>query len=309
MSDLQSYWYIKPSSTGKQYVLRHYYETENFIAHYGAGASVSYERRVYQYDHKLQNLGINLEEAKIRTLARAKRYSYDGEIKVYDEPVSGDYKDKTKQDHSVFHFGKYKDKSIVDIMKDDPHYIEWLLGSTYEGHATHEMKKNLKFIKDIIGEESYHEIETRREREVARRQVDKEAREKGWADEKEIAKAKSQWVGKIGDRIKAIVIVDVVIHTEKKQFGSYGSTLVIYKLSDAKGNIFTWFTYGLLDLGKRQLLKMTKEDLETYNSMKGVARKGDVIEIAGTVKKHSEYEGAKQTILNRVSLVRFITKK
>ena len=80
----------------------------------------------------------------------------------------------------------------------------------------------------------------------------------------------STHVGSIGDRITEKVKV-AIVNTKPSQYGD--GTLHIYTLTDGCGNEYTWFT--------------------TF----GKLRKGEVINITGTVKKHDEFRGIKRTIL------------
>lgn len=82
--------------------------------------------------------------------------------------------------------------------------------------------------------------------------------------------ARSEYFGTIGQREVFTLTVKAIINSAS-DFGP----LFIHKLEDAAGNRATWFaSSGPLDIGK------------TY-------------QIKGTVKKHEEYKGIKQTILTR----------
>jgi len=92
-------------------------------------------------------------------------------------------------------------------------------------------------------------------------------------EESEKSKAeyrKGEYVGEVGERIT--VPVNVVFSREIG--GQFGITY-LYKMRDSDGNMFTWFS-------SNDVLEVDK----WYS-------------ITGTVKKHEEYEGAKQTILTR----------
>jgi hypothetical protein len=80
----------------------------------------------------------------------------------------------------------------------------------------------------------------------------------------------SRHFGTVGKREVFVLTVIRVFHTE----GLYGTTH-IHMMKDAEGNVAKWFSSSeSLDAGK------------TYS-------------VKGTVKKHDEYQGAKQTILTR----------
>jgi hypothetical protein len=84
----------------------------------------------------------------------------------------------------------------------------------------------------------------------------------------------SEWVGKVGERIKNIKVK--VVFT-KDIDGMYGLS-TLYLMKDADGNDYKTF----------------------YSGSSWSYEKGDEIMITGTVKKHDEYNGKKSTMLNRV---------
>ncbi len=93
-------------------------------------------------------------------------------------------------------------------------------------------------------------------------------RKKQKEEEKEKEK-KSEYVGKIGDRITVKIDNFIVVTSWETQYG----TTYIYKIVDTEGNIYTWKTSG------------------------GIV--GDTKEIIATVKAHNEYRETKQTELTR----------
>ncbi len=56
----------------------------------------------------------------------------------------------------------------------------------------------------------------------------------------------------------------------------------IVKMRDGDDNVFTWFASG-------------------YQNLK----RGDRVSVRGTIKKHDEYQGTKQTILTRCKVTKF----
>lgn len=86
-------------------------------------------------------------------------------------------------------------------------------------------------------------------------------------------------VGTIGVRIEFEAKVIGVYGTE----GFYGHTDIV-KFRDLKGNLFTWFASGYMNL-----------------------ERGDRMSIKGTVKDHDTYRGVKQTILTRCKFTKFET--
>lgn len=86
----------------------------------------------------------------------------------------------------------------------------------------------------------------------------------------------SEYVGEVKKRMTFEDVECVFTRVIDTAYGT--STLIKFSYN---GNTLTWFASGLI---------------ETYN-------KGDKYTIIGTVKKHEEYEGRKQTLINRVKLV------
>lgn len=96
----------------------------------------------------------------------------------------------------------------------------------------------------------------------------------------------SEYVGSVGDKI--CVKVTLVNRFEKTsyKFSYYGQTTYTYLMEDENGNVLVWKTGSLLDYPQE-------------NDQLGFIRKGDCLEIRGTVKEQSEYKGQKQTVLTR----------
>jgi hypothetical protein len=82
----------------------------------------------------------------------------------------------------------------------------------------------------------------------------------------------SQHIGTVGERLKMVVATVLRVNTTEGQFG----TTYIVKLLTREGNVITWFASSNPELapGKEYMLD-------------------------GTVKKHSEYNGVKETVLTR----------
>jgi hypothetical protein len=90
----------------------------------------------------------------------------------------------------------------------------------------------------------------------------------------------SQYVGNIGDRIEADVIVTYVHFIENNYGGYYApQSTAIIKMVDKQGNAYTWFTStGDMEQGKEYHVK-------------------------GTVKCHKEYKGIRETVLTRCKVI------
>jgi hypothetical protein len=103
--------------------------------------------------------------------------------------------------------------------------------------------------------------------------------EKRLAQEREAKQfANSEFVGQVGDRLYDIPIT--VVGYQQIE-GAFGETNII-RMQDEKGNVFTWFA----STGK------TSMQMEV----------GQSYVISGTVKKHQEWKGRKETMLSRVKL-------
>lgn len=102
------------------------------------------------------------------------------------------------------------------------------------------------------------------------------------AMEREVERAKgrernlsSKWVGQVGERLKGLELVQ---ESSRSISSAYGDT-VLLKFRDDAGNVFTWFTANGTGL-----------------------QNGTRVKVDGTVKRHSDYQGAKETQLNRCKL-------
>lgn len=96
--------------------------------------------------------------------------------------------------------------------------------------------------------------------------------------EKEQAKASpSQHVGKEKERLRDLKLEVLGCTYMESQFNTFGSTFI--RMKDAAGNVFTWKASGSHDY-----------------------KRGTLVTVTGTVKKHSDYKGVLQTELTRCTL-------
>lgn len=86
----------------------------------------------------------------------------------------------------------------------------------------------------------------------------------------------SQFIGKEGDRIEVKIKVLRVHYTDG---GDYQDSTAIVKMQDEQGSVYTWFT--------------ASTDME----------QGESYTIKGTVKRHHEYKGNKETVLTRCKIL------
>lgn len=91
--------------------------------------------------------------------------------------------------------------------------------------------------------------------------------------EKKAENTQTDWVGEIGKR----QLFDVILISKKYIEGRFGTT-TLHRFSDNQGNLIIWF-------GSNDRMEEGKE-----------------YKIKATVKKHDEYRGKKQTVVNRASL-------
>lgn len=107
----------------------------------------------------------------------------------------------------------------------------------------------------------------------------------------------SEWVGKVGEKIKLENLE--VVHISGFE-GGFGWTNV-YKLKDQNGNSFTKF--GTISADKF-VVKPTENDRIKDEKGKLIIdeiKVGDILSATAEIKKHDEYMGKKQTVLGRFS--------
>ena len=97
--------------------------------------------------------------------------------------------------------------------------------------------------------------------------------------ERKVTDAASEWIGEVKVRME----IEVKVLFIKEHEGYYGPVDII-KMQDMEGNGLTWFCTGISSL-----------------------KRGDHVKIKATVKKHEEYQGAKQTVLTRCTVLETYT--
>jgi len=105
--------------------------------------------------------------------------------------------------------------------------------------------------------------------------------ERAMEREVERAKAKkvdanSRWQGQVGERLKGLIVTQELSRSISSDWGD----MVLVKFRDEAGNMYTWFTASGTGLQNGQQCKLD-----------------------GTVKRHSDYNGAQETQLNRCKVV------
>ncbi len=94
----------------------------------------------------------------------------------------------------------------------------------------------------------------------------------------------SEWVGEIGDKIYTSAIVKRV-NPFTSSFNHVISFMAWYTFEDTDKNILKW---------KTKEIEIEDENGEVY-----LLQEGDIIELEGKVKEHTEFRGEKQTVLTR----------
>jgi hypothetical protein len=155
--------------------------------------------------------------------------------------------------------------------------------------SAEEAKAAIQWAEDITDEEVLHSEYLHNIRVIARRGVvgDKQfgyaasivsgyKRHLGELELKARGERKeSQWVGQEGDRRIFDLLVEKVIQLDS----NFGPSSQLHIMSDEDDNRFIWFAHGTsLDQGRKVLLK-------------------------GTIKKHTERQGVKQTMLTRCEVM------
>lgn len=126
------------------------------------------------------------------------------------------------------------------------------------------------FLDDLASKLAKHKTLTDKQLEAAANSIQR-------AKDRKAEEAASEWVGEVKERIE----FEAEIMGSYLNDGFYGVTDIL-KFKDENGNHFTWFASDITGL-----------------------QRGDRISIKGTVKKHDEFRGIKQTILTRCKFTKF----
>lgn len=143
-----------------------------------------------------------------------------------------------------------------------------------------------------LGYASADAMREAREAEAARKEAERKAEEdraeaKRKAEEERIKaeKAKSQYVGTVGEKLTTTATYEGSPYFERRSFSGYGTERVyIHRFRDASGNLIIWKSCsGFPILG---------------------CNEGETLIVSGTVKEHSEYKDEKQTFILRAKVKR-----
>jgi len=143
-----------------------------------------------------------------------------------------------------------------------------------------------------LGFESVEAMRKAEEEETARREAERKAEEerreaerKAEEERQAALKARSNYVGTVGEKLTTTAVYEGSPYYERRGFGGYGTERVyIHRFRDADGNLVIWKSccgFPILN-----------------------ANEGETFTVTGTVKEHSEYKGEKQTFILRAKVKR-----
>lgn len=164
--------------------------------------------------------------------------------------------------------------------------------TTKEFTAEHEAK--LQKARDARN--AARRAEAEKQAEARKAQLEAEAQRQARIAEE---RAKSEYIGKIGDKIEMAVTFKYKASYEMPSFRGYGmTTMHIYGMEDQNGNALVWKTSGYLE----KEVEIWNKD-HTQSIFRCLAPEAEeTIIIKAKIKDHSEYKGQKQTIIERVKI-------
>lgn len=123
----------------------------------------------------------------------------------------------------------------------------------------------------------------RKEAERQAQEAREEARRKAEEERIKVLKARSNYVGTVGEKLTATATWEGSPYFERRAFSGYGTERVyIHRFRDADGNLIIWKSCsGFPVVG---------------------ASEGETFVVTGTVKEHSEYKDEKQTFILRAKV-------
>ena len=143
-----------------------------------------------------------------------------------------------------------------------------------QGQIKREQKNHIRYIDKVALSNEINALKNiaynYSEKGVAQR-----AKRLSWKKDKILTKNKSQFVGQVKDR----GTFDLTL-TFRKGFDTDFGVSFLNTLKDAQGNVFTYWGNSFLDV-----------DVDT------------TITVKATIKDHREYDGTKQTVINRPKII------
>lgn len=152
----------------------------------------------------------------------------------------------------MFSFGKYRGQTLGEVFVEDPKYIIWTL-EKYTGSLSPEFIEKAKYYKDLY----YDTIR-----------------------KKNLEESKSEYIGKIGDKIK---IEADVYDVEANQNPFDNKLQYKVKLIDDQGNKYMTYNIG--------------SPIKDGPRIMSPVKKGDTVKLTAKVKDHKEFLGIKFTLL------------
>ena len=123
-----------------------------------------------------------------------------------------------------------------------------------------------------------------REAERKAREAEEEARRIAEEERIKALKARSNYVGAVGEKLKIHAVYEGSPYFKRRSFSGYGmETVYIHRFRDEDGNLIIW---------------------KTTSCQIGELEEGDAVLVSGTVKEHTEYDDEKQTMLTRAKVTR-----
>lgn len=156
-----------------------------------------------------------------------------------------------------------------------PEYMEKLTAQREKRRQEREARYLEEHAEEIAREKEEEARRLAEHAEELRRQAEEEEQERQ-------RKARSQWVGEVGEKITRPAIMERHAWFEAPSFRGYGTDVItVYTFRDEDGNALVW--------------KTSSGSLEF--------QEGKRVTIRGTVKDHTEYKEEKQTQLIRVKVI------
>lgn len=261
-------YYIAPGAGRKLYVLRRRGQNYWLDQHYN--------ERFNDFDHKIQTLGKNLDECRVKANNIVGKDNY-----IVEEAELGLItQTKDERRHFKFPNGRLQGKDINEIdLSDDTitNYIFWWWSEynydvdkgLYNGKSYQKFHKNLETFmvdNDMLIEHD-DTLMTKKDYEY---KLKKEA----WKAESKRQSKASEFVGSIKERIESEVRMVFSIKVAETAYGDF----VITKYVDRNDNtIMIKGSYPRMD------------DKENFHKVKF------------TIKEHTEYKGEKQNIVQRMT--------
>lgn len=193
--------------------------------------------------------------------------------------------DRCYNENGIFYIGvhngvpvpSYIDNGVCYKCLGNGYVWEKQVIRTEENERKHERELERKRIKAEAQRAEWERIneENRKARELAEEKARQEERE--WEERIKAERAKSQYVGAVGDKVDMNLEYTGSAHFEVPAYCRFGTELMfIHNFKTTDGNAIVWKTGKGLNL-----------------------EEGQQVNVKGGIKAHSEYKGQKQTVLTR----------